>query len=69
MNRAKFSGGRVLAIADEHTDNVIDLGSGEILSHHLIDPDKSYWRNQKREPGRWPSSRQRHMSRLITRWI
>jgi hypothetical protein len=25
------------------------------LSVHLIQPDKSYWRNQNKEPGRWPS--------------
>lgn len=49
---------RVLAIADEHTITVIDLTTGEILSTHLINPDKTYWRNQKREPGRWPSSHQ-----------
>jgi hypothetical protein len=22
----------------------------------LIEPDKTYWRNQNRQPGRWPSS-------------
>jgi hypothetical protein len=33
-----------------------DLTTGEILSHHLIEPAKTYWRNKQREPGRWPSS-------------
>lgn len=47
---------RVLAFTDEHHITVAELTTGEALSIHLIEPDKSYWRNQKREPGRWPSS-------------
>lgn len=47
---------RVLALADETTVTVIHLTTGEILSEHLIDPSRSYWRNQRREPGRWPGS-------------
>jgi transposase InsO family protein len=47
---------RVLALADEHHITVIELETGEVLSTHLIDPTKSYWRNQNKEPGRWPSS-------------
>jgi transposase InsO family protein len=45
---------RVLAFADEHHITVADLATGEVLSIHLIDPAKTYWRNQMREPGRWP---------------
>jgi transposase InsO family protein len=45
---------RVLAIADHTTVTVIELETGEILSTHLIDPNRSYWRNQQRSPGRWP---------------
>ena len=30
--------------------------TGEILSTHPIQPEKPYWRNQQREPGRWPGS-------------
>jgi transposase InsO family protein len=48
---------RVLAIADEHQITVADLATGEVLSRHLIEPDRSYWRNQNKEPGRWPSSK------------
>ncbi|HET7048972.1 MAG TPA: IS481 family transposase [Solirubrobacteraceae bacterium] len=48
---------RVLALADDHQITVIELDTGELLSTHLIDPNKTYWRNQMREPGRWPSSR------------
>ncbi|UGS37150.1 hypothetical protein DSM104329_03565 [Capillimicrobium parvum] len=28
--------------------------TGEVLSVHHIDPNRSYWRNQNTEPGRWP---------------
>ncbi|HLJ03957.1 MAG TPA: IS481 family transposase, partial [Solirubrobacteraceae bacterium] len=48
---------RVLAFADDHHITVADLTTGEMLSRHLIEPNKTYWRNQDKEPGRWPSSR------------
>ena len=48
---------RVLAIADEQEVTVVALDTGEILSSHHIEPDKGYWRNQRRDPGRWPGSR------------
>ncbi len=47
---------RVLAIADAREVTVVALATGEILSSHLIEPDKGYWRNQRRDPGRWPGS-------------
>jgi transposase InsO family protein len=47
---------RVLAIVDERGVTVVALGTGEVLSSHLIEPDKGYWRNQRRDPGRWPGS-------------
>jgi transposase InsO family protein len=47
---------RVLAIADDTRVTVTDLTTGEALSIHLIEPDKSYWRNQNKKPGRWPGS-------------
>jgi transposase InsO family protein len=47
---------RVLAFADQHHITIAELTTGEILSTHLTEPDKTYWRNQMREPGRWPSS-------------
>lgn len=47
---------RVLAFADDHHVTVADLTTGEVLSVHLIEPNKTYWRNQHKEPGRWPSS-------------
>src|SRR3954447_24990915 len=42
---------RVLAFADDHRVTVAELTTGEILSTHLIEPDKAYWRNQDKEPG------------------
>jgi hypothetical protein len=47
---------RVLAIADDHHVTVTDLTTAEILSVHLIQPAKTYRRNQNNEPGRWPGS-------------
>jgi Integrase core domain len=62
---ANHTGKRVLALADEHHITVIELDTGEVLSTHLIQPDKTYWRNQQRGPGRWPSPQKlRPMSRL-----
>jgi len=49
------TGKRVLALADDHQITVIELHTGEVLSTHLIEPNKSYWRNQQKEPDRWPS--------------
>jgi hypothetical protein len=48
---------RVLAIVDEREVTVVALGTGEVLSTHLIEPDRRYWRHQRRDPGRWPGSR------------
>lgn len=52
----RHRGTRILALIDETTVTVTALDTGEILSEHHIDPDRSYWRNQKQEPGRWPGS-------------
>ena len=49
-------GTRILAIADQHTVTVINLLTAEILSTHNIEPDKNYWRNTQRAPGRWPGA-------------
>jgi transposase InsO family protein len=51
---AKHARKRVLALADDHHVTVTDLTTGEILSRHLIEPEKTYWRNQNKQPGRWP---------------
>ena len=52
---------RVLALADPHHITVIELETGEVLSTHDIDPQRSYWRNKQREPGRWPDSPNRDL--------
>ena len=49
---------RVLAIVDEREVTVVALDTGEILSAHRIQPDKGYWRNTRRDPGRWPGPQQ-----------
>ena len=48
---------RVLAIVDEQEVRVVALDTGEILSTHLIEPDRRSWRNQRKDPGRWPGPR------------
>ncbi len=49
---------RVLAIVDAQEVTVVALDTGELLSTHRIEPDKGYWRNSRRDPGRWPGSQQ-----------
>jgi transposase InsO family protein len=46
---------RVLALADDRQITVIELDTGEVIATNLIQPNKAYWRNQQKEPGRWPS--------------
>ncbi len=54
---AVHAGRRVLAIVDEQEVTVVALDTGEVLSAHLIEPDRGYWRNTRKDPGRWPGSR------------
>jgi len=49
---------RVLAIVGEREVTVVALDTGEVLSAHAIEPGKGYWRNTRRDPGRWPGSKQ-----------
>ena len=56
----------VLILVATHTVIVISKTGHQLLSSHHIDPDKSYWRNQNKNPGRWPGNLS-PMSRLITR--
>ncbi len=50
------AGKRVLAIADDTTVTVTELQTGELLSTNTINPDKTYWRNTQKAPGRWPGT-------------
>jgi len=52
----------------------MDLATGQILSTHTIDSNRSYWRNQQKDA---PADGQgvnddpthlAHMTRLITEW-
>jgi transposase InsO family protein len=45
---------RVLAIVDETDVTLVAIDTGEVLSSHRIEPGKGYWRNRRRNPGRWP---------------
>jgi transposase InsO family protein len=45
---------RVLILVAARTVTVISKTGHHILSSHHIDPDKNYWRNQQKNPGRWP---------------
>lgn len=53
---ARHRGTPVLILLDATTATVSNRTTGEILSRHTIDPDRDYWRNTDREPGRWPGS-------------
>jgi transposase InsO family protein len=46
----------VLILTDETSVTITDNTTGEILGSYLIEPDRNYWRNQTKEPGRWPGS-------------
>ncbi|KZS71796.1 hypothetical protein C3469_14895 [Mycobacterium kansasii] len=46
----------VLILATSKTVTVISKTGHHILSSHIIDPDKNYWRNQNKNPGRWPGN-------------
>lgn len=51
---ASHKGTPVKILVDRDTATVINKETGEILSQHIIDPSRNYWRNQLRNPGRWP---------------
>lgn len=51
---ASHRGTPVKILVDRDTATVINKETGEILSKHVLDPTRNYWRNQLRNPGRWP---------------
>lgn len=53
---AEYHGKRCILIADETTITVIHLDTGEIIATNTINPTRTYWRNNEKEPGRWPGS-------------
>lgn len=51
-------GKRILALIDETTVTITRPDTGEIIAtNNTIDPTRGYWRNTRREPGRWQGSR------------
>ena len=50
------AGQPVLILVDHTTATVTHLNTGEIISQHHVQPDINYWRDQNKEPGRWPNS-------------
>lgn len=49
---------RVLMLIDETTVTVTEIGTGEVLSQHLIEPEKHYWPDLLKPGGRWPNNQQ-----------
>jgi transposase InsO family protein len=35
---------------------VLSKTTHRLIASHTVDPDRNYWRNQKKNPGRWPRS-------------
>ncbi|MEG2778996.1 MAG: IS481 family transposase [Aurantimicrobium sp.] len=56
--RAEHSRKRVLMLADETTVTVTHLETGEVLSQHVITPEKHYWPDALKPGGRWPTNQQ-----------
>ena len=46
----------ILMLVNEQTVDVINPANGAHLASHSIDPDRNYWRNTRKDPGRWPRS-------------
>jgi hypothetical protein len=55
----------VLILVTSHTVTVISKNQHHVLSSHHIDPERNYWRNQTKNPGRWPGNLE-PMTRLIS---
>jgi transposase InsO family protein len=46
----------VLILTDDTQATVTDQLTGEILGSYDINPDRNYWPNKTKKPGRWPGS-------------
>jgi hypothetical protein len=53
---AAHRGKHCILIADDTTVTVVHPPTGEIIAINTIDPEKTYWRNTMRAPGRWPGA-------------
>ncbi|WP_349931108.1 IS481 family transposase [Glutamicibacter mishrai] len=45
---------KVVMLIDTEEVTVLDVENSEVLSRHVIDPDKFYWPDKQKSPGRWP---------------
>jgi transposase InsO family protein len=50
------AGTPVLILVATTTVTVISKTGHHVLSSHHIDPDTNYWRNEQKNPGRWPGN-------------
>ena len=48
------AGTKVLILVTTTTVTVIAQPDNQPIAIHHIDPDRNYWRNQQKHPGRWP---------------
>src|SRR5215212_1952789 len=48
------TGTPVLILVATQTVTVISKTGHQLIASHQIDPDRNYWRNQQKNPGRWP---------------
>jgi len=48
------AGTKVLILVTATTVTVIAQPDNQLIASHHIDPDRNYWRNQQKRPGRWP---------------
>ena len=46
----------VLILVDDHEVTITDRTTGEILGTYDINPNRNYWANKTKKPGRWPSN-------------
>ena len=56
--RAENGRKRVLMLIDETTVTVTEMNTGEVLSQHLIEPEKHYWPDMLKPGGRWSQTQQ-----------
>jgi hypothetical protein len=44
----------VLILVTTQNVTVISKTGYRLIASHTIDPNRNYWRNQQKSPGRWP---------------
>ena len=46
----------VLILVTTDTVTVISKTGYQLIASHTINPDRNYWRNEQKNPGRWPGN-------------